>query len=304
MNTPPNLEQWLRDTVARLVLHAPENRLSDFQNGPVFDSPLVGVADGDDSIFGLFRRVVSPDHLGPRDLLSRHSRPEADLNTVRVISWVLPFCTQIRRSNRNQDWPSALYSIARNNGGALNWKISRRLTAILQKRGFAAVAPRLTGEYDTFRSLEHTFSSSWSERHIAYAAGLGLFGLNGCLITPRGAMVRLGSLVTNLPVCVTPRNASDHRAPCLRDGGNTCGLCLERCPADALAGSGLDKSKCYARRQAIRQRFLDAYSIQFRMLPAPIVKSGRRELGLSLGCALCASGVPCEASDTALNGEA
>jgi epoxyqueuosine reductase len=304
MSATPNLEEWLRDTLARLVLQAPENRLSDFQDWPVFDSPLVGIADGDDPIFGVFSRVVSPGHLNPRGFLRKHSLPEADVSAVRVVSWVLPFCARIRRSNRNQEWPSALYSLARNNGSALNWKIGRRLTSALQKKGFAAVVPMLTREYDAFRSSEHTFSSTWSERHVAYAAGRGSFGLNGCLITPRGGMVRLGSLVTNLPVRITPRKRSDYRAPCLRDGGKTCGFCLERCPAHALDGNGLDKSKCYARRQTIRHKFLSSYSEKFQMLPSPIIKSGRTEVGFSLGCALCVSGVPCEASDAPLDKEA
>ena len=134
---------------------------------------------------------------------------------------------------------------------------------------------------------------------MAYAAGLGRFGLNGCLITPRGAMVRLGSLVTDAPLDVRPRREADHRAPCLRDGGAGCGLCLRKCPAGAISSSGLDKEKCYLRRQAIRERSLGDYSGKFRMLAAPIVKGGRKADGFSLGCALCSSGVPCESADPA-----
>jgi len=36
-------------------------------------------------------------------------------------------------------------------------------------------------------------ASSWSERHAAYAAGLGTFSLNDALITPKGIAHRLGS---------------------------------------------------------------------------------------------------------------
>lgn len=64
------------------------------------------------------------------------------------------------------------------------------------------------GEYDAFRSPEFTFSSSWSERHVAYAAGLGNFGLNGCLITSLGTSVRFASLVTSLPLEVTVEKRS------------------------------------------------------------------------------------------------
>ena len=214
------------------------------------------------------------------------------------MSWVLPYSPEVRRSNRIQEWPSHVYSVARNNGGALLHELGRRMVEFVRGQGFAAVAPALTDEYDAFRSPECTFASTWSERHVAFAAGLGSFGLNGSLITPKGAMVRLGSLVTNMPLRVAGREEKDHRAPCLRDGGKNCGHCLARCPVQAISADGLDKSRCYDRRRVIREKFLESYASKFRMLSAPIVKSGRREAGYSLGCGLCYSGVPCEASDS------
>jgi len=287
--------EWVKQAVSQLVVEAPENRLLDFGGQPIFDAPIVGVADGDDPLFERFREAVGPRHLLPRDILRRHVPADADLTHVRVIVWVLPFTEAIRRSNRGRDWPSRLYSLARNNGGALNFEVRRRLTEALLERGWAAVAPVLTEDYDAFRSPQHTFSSSWSERHVAYAAGLGQFGLNGCLITPLGVNVRLGSIVTNLPVEPTRRDYDDYRAPCLALNGTECGLCMERCPVGAISSNGLDKSKCYAMRQAVRDRYMDAYTGALHMVPAPIVESGKRRSGYSLGCALCQCGVPCEA---------
>ena len=288
---------WIEQTVSRLVLEAPENQLVDFGDQPIFDAPLVGIADGDDPLFEVFCKVVSPRHLLPREILRRNSPVGADLTRVSVIVWVLPFTAAIRRSNRVQGWPSRLYSMARNNGGALNYRIRHRLTEILRRSRNAAVAPVLTEEYDAFRTPEHTFSSSWSERHIAYAAGLGRFGLNGCLITPLGTSVRLGSIVTNLPLERTSQKHDNYRAPCLESGGQGCGVCIDRCPVQAISRDGLDKSKCYAMRKAVRERYLEQYTPSLHMLPAPIVKSGERIYGYSLGCALCQCGVPCEGSN-------
>jgi hypothetical protein len=106
-------------------------------------------------------------------------------------------------------------------------------------------------------------------------------------------------LVTDAPLEIGPRRDGDHRAPCLRDGGAGCGLCRARCPVQALSSGGLDKDKCYLRRQAVRERSLADYSGRFRLLSAPIVKGGKKSGGFSLGCALCACGVPCEAADPA-----
>jgi epoxyqueuosine reductase QueG len=156
------------------------------------------------------------------------------------------------------------------------------------------VAPVLTEHYDAFRSPEHAFASTWSERHVAYAAGLGQFGLNGSLITPLGANVRLGSVVTDMPVPPTARRWKTHRAPCLDSRGEACDRCIQKCPMGAVSAQGLDKSKCYAMRQAVRDRFLSDYARECHMLTSPVVKGGKRRDGYSLGCALCQCGVPCE----------
>ena len=44
------------------------------------------------------------------------------------------------------------------------------------------------------------FASTWSERHAAYASGLGTFGLSDGLITPRGQAMRCGSVVARIAV--------------------------------------------------------------------------------------------------------
>ncbi|MCD6415082.1 MAG: epoxyqueuosine reductase [Planctomycetes bacterium] len=296
MPLPRDARVWIERTIAQLALEGPGNRLVDFAGQAVFDDPLVGVADGDDPLFERFRSVVSPRHLLPREVLSRYCAADADLSHVSVIVWALPFTEEIRRSNRGPDWPSELYSVARNSGGALNDEIRRDLTKMLRDFGWAAVAPVLAKEYDAFRSAEHTFSSSWSERHVAYAAGLGQFGLNGSLITPLGSNVRFGSVVTNLPIKPTPRAFGTHQAPCLESHGQVCRLCIERCPVGAISENGLDKSKCYAMRRAVRERCLETYAKTFHMPLGEIVKNGKRESGYSLGCALCQCGVPCEGS--------
>lgn len=289
-----SLREFVAGAIAEILRTAPDNRLDDFGGLPVFDLPLVGMADGDDPVFEAFRTAVSPRHLMPREILRARAAGTADLARVGVVSWALPFTKEVRLSNRNREWPSELYSVARNNGGALLHEIGLRLPPLLEDQGIASVVPAQTPEYDAFRDPERTFSSTWSERHVAYAAGLGRFGLNGSLITAAGSNARLGSIVTNRPPESGLPERGDHRAPCLESLGRVCGLCAAKCPALAIGNDGLDKTRCNVRRKAVRERSLDAYLRTYRLAASPVVKSGRRDPGYSLGCAVCQAGVPCE----------
>jgi epoxyqueuosine reductase len=47
----------------------------------------------------------------------------------------------------------------------------------LGEAGYPAVAPVLSPEWEWRESERHVFASNWSERHAAYASGLGTFGL-------------------------------------------------------------------------------------------------------------------------------
>jgi epoxyqueuosine reductase len=288
---------WIDQTVARLVSGAPENRLSDFRGLSIFDAPLVGIADGDDPVFPEFTKAVSPRHLQPRAFLRSHFPKGPEIGYVSVISWVLPFTGKIRLSNRNRKWPSGLYSLARNHGEAVNREVSRRLVKILRDKGFAAAAPVLSPEYDCFRSPEYIYGSSWSERHAAVAAGLGRFGLNGALITPRGINVRLGSIITNFPLTPTPRHSGSRFAPCLESRSEICDRCIGRCPVGAVSRSGLDKKICNARRKAIGEKLLPFLRKRYRIKRFLIPINGSRRWTYPLGCALCQCGVPCEGRD-------
>jgi len=282
--------------ISRFVLSSPANRLEDFDGQAIFSAPIVGVADGDDPIFRLFRAVVSPEHVMPRDLLERHTPRKHGRERVSVVAWALPFSAPVRASNATGGWPSRLYSAARNNGEALNDDLRREVVRLLQGDGRSAIAPPHTAEYRALRAPDHVFTSTWSERHVAFAAGLGRFGLNGGLITRAGQCVRLGSVVTDAPLEPSRRPGASHKAPCLDNGGDRCGRCATRCPAGAITPHGLDKEKCYAMRNAIRERALLDYTRSLRLRPLMIVKGDCRETGHSLGCALCMCGVPCEDS--------
>ena len=121
--------------------------------------------------------------------------------------------------------------------------------------------------------------SPWSERHAAYACGLGTFSLNDGLITPKGMAMRAGSVITLLKLKPTERRYQHHKANCLFFRDEECGKCIPRCPAGAITEQGHDKDRCHA--------YIHSESLRSR----------RIEYGLQTppnACGLCQTGVPCE----------
>ena len=116
-----------------------------------------------------------------------------------VISWVLPQTEATRKENRRQDiYPSESWARDRIFGEEFNVKLSKHVVENLMKEGHEAVAPVFLPDWKIEKSERFTFASTWSERHAAYASGLGTFGLCDGLITARGKAMRLGSVVARI----------------------------------------------------------------------------------------------------------
>src|SRR5690606_4519617 len=116
---------------------------------------------------------------------------------------------------------------------ALRAYVAERLTKV----GHLAVAPTLSPNFKTVKSENYGLASTFSERHAAYAAGLGTFGLCDGLITAKGKAMRCGSVVARIQIPSTPRPYDDHHAYCLFYSKGTCGVCITRCPGGAVSKS-------------------------------------------------------------------
>ncbi|MCE5258277.1 MAG: epoxyqueuosine reductase [Chloroflexi bacterium] len=259
---------------------SPLNRLPMRDGGPMFDEPLVGVADGYDPLFAQYKTIIGFFHLTPLEIIQAaldNGESTAHLGlALRVICWALPIAEEVRLSNRRENrGPSDQWAYTRVYGQDFNHVLRSQVIAWLQAAGYLAVAPTLSPLYTQGPTvLEYT--SAWSERHALYAAGLGTFSLNDGFITPRGMAMRCGSVITNLPLPVTPRPYPNHLANCLHFNGGACDACIRRCPAGAISSGGHDKARCaeYQEREL-----------------APL----RQRLNLPIaGCGLCQTGVPCE----------
>ncbi len=268
-----------RETIAaeldRLVAILPENRHPDLAE-PIFLPPLVGYAAADDPLFAKYREVVGPFHRTPGEWL-RAAGHEAATGTV--ISWILPIAAPTRMSNRTQsEEPSRAWAITRTCGEACNNRLREALVAWLTARGVAALAPVLHHDWAGCEVPGAGPASNWSERHAAYAAGLGTFSLNDGLISNAGMAHRCGSVVTDLVVDPDPRPYAGVRDWCLFHARNTCGACIRRCPVGAISPAGHDKRLC---------RDYTYGTLQPRL-------RGRYGVAIA-GCGLCQTGVPCEA---------
>jgi epoxyqueuosine reductase QueG len=263
------VEDLIRGEITDFITKNPANRLPD-TDSRYFDEPLIGFSSAEDPIFSDYKRIIGPFHLLPSELL-----PEA----ASVISWILPISLVVRTSNRKQtDWPSREWSLTRTHGEAVNAALRKHLVAWLEGMGQKAVAPQYSALWQEFGDTPVGIASTWSERHAAYAAGLGTFSLSDGFITPRGIAHRCGSVITDMKLLPTGRTATNHRHNCLYHRDGSCGACIARCPVGAISPEGHDKNRC--------REFV--YKTVPEMLSA--------EYGVpQLGCGLCQTRVPCEA---------
>jgi epoxyqueuosine reductase QueG len=270
--------------IKSFALQSPRNHMPASEKDIIFDEPLVKFADGDDPIFNEYKNIIDASHLTPREALAQaySKKPEEMPERFSVLSWILPITEKTRQSNRSQTQvPSRLWSHTRWFGEQFNDALRTHMVEFLTGKGYLATAPGLPTSLKIYND-EKGMHSSWSERHIAYAAGLGTFSLSDGFITERGIAHRCGSVVTSLELPASPRTAKGPYTYCLFYVNEKCRACIERCPAEAITEKGHDKAKCGQRLRDI------GYS-------PDKLKSGYDIDKSVSGCGLCQVKVPCEA---------
>ena len=237
----------------------------------LYDVPLIGFALADDKLFTEeFKKkgVIHPDYKDPKEWL-----PEAKT----VISFFFPTSKEIRESNKKMiDEPyeegieiscSPEWLLARCEGQIFINEVVAYAASLLDK----VIIPAASAD---FKMLE-PFVSNWSERHAAYAAGLGTFGLSRGLITKKGMAGRIGSLITETYFEPTVREYSDPFEYCIR-----CGACQKRCPAEAI---DIERGMAFAKDQIKCSGHVKSGN----MKPFGVNKRMR------YGCGKCQVAVPC-----------
>lgn len=269
------------DWVVKLIetyCDEPGNNMGRSNAERAWDTPLIGFANGADPLFDQYKTVVGPFHWTPLEIWQQTFPGEVALaEDLTVISWVLPQTMATKHDQRAATvYPSERWARSRVFGEAFNRSLRRDVAQQLTDAGFPAVAPMETPQFSVKDSKEYVYASTWSERHAAYAAGLGTFGLCDGLITSKGKALRAGSVVARIAIPATPRPYTEHRAYCLFYANGTCGECIDRCPVGALSENGHDKVACKAHLDGTGPYVAETYGF------------------VGYGCGPCQVGIPCE----------
>ncbi|MBU7004930.1 MAG: epoxyqueuosine reductase, partial [Theionarchaea archaeon] len=172
-------------------INSPMNTLKNADNEPAWGTPLVGYSSGADPLYEFYKREIGEFHTKPVEFFAGQEVEPSDLT---VVSWVLPQTEVTKADHRAEThFPSERWARSRTFGEEVNDDLRRHVVGALANMGIKSVAPAISPEFKTVRDSRHVFASSWSERHAAYASGLGTFGLSDGLITPVGKAIRVGS---------------------------------------------------------------------------------------------------------------
>ena len=290
-----------RDTIAHRVLELYYSELEvlpeELGGVPVFDEPEVRIASADDHVIKKLKTVIGDFHWSPQEALNNgidtppgkgiEQGVETPPAAMSVISWCLPASEEARKANRKEDYyPSREWAWTRTFGENLNDRMRAGLSEWLTDNGYPSCAPALLPNFGFIQESPVGIASQWSERHYAWAAGHGTFGISGGLITRRGIAHRLGSVVTCLPLEADVREYGDDPfAWCLRtaaaaEGREVCGVCIKRCPVGSIGNSNAERDK-----NSCDEHDMKRIAAQY---------GKRYEWEGIYGCGLCQTGVPCE----------
>lgn len=269
------IENWVAASPANFI-SAEDAITPELAGMQIYEAPIVGFAAADDPLFTeTFKQegVIHPAYRAPEEWLP---------GAKTVISFFLPFTKAVIQSNKGKtDTPyapdipqrcSTQWLHARIEGQDFLNGLTDYIQTLLTDAGAAHICPTTSGKLQ----MLSPFISTWSERHAAYAAGLGTFGLSKGLITAKGMSGRFGSVITDAVFTPNARPYSDPFEYC-----TMCGACMARCPAGAI-----DKARGCALG---KDQLICGPYVNGSYLPPQGAKQRVR-----YGCGKCQCGVPCE----------
>ncbi|PLX66308.1 MAG: 4Fe-4S ferredoxin [Denitrovibrio sp.] len=264
--------------INELIENSPDNTLKAF-NEKAWETAVVGFASGADPLFNIYKSLIGDFYWTPKDAIKlAYPNDTFNENNLSVIVWILPQTdTTLIDQRKETELPSSRWIHSRHYGEHFNMILREQLQSKFISLGIKAVAPAVREEFGYRQSTAYGYASNWSERHTAYAAGLGTFGLSDGFITEKGKAIRIGSVVIDAHITPDERIFENHTDNCLYYAKGTCGACIKRCPVGAISAEGHDKQICHD---------------YIRGVTAPYAKEILGEM--QTPCGLCQVKIPCE----------
>lgn len=254
-------------SAAKFTLDSPCNYVSEqiaidpsYTGMQLFEPPIFSFGSADDELYAKYKSfdVIGDNFLPPREWL-----PTAKT----VVSFFLPYTERIKKANaRDFEWPADEWLHGRIEGQVFLNELTLYIKGLIADEGFQSVVPIMDSRFMVGNATNKQ-TSNWSERHAAFACGLGTFGLSKGIITEKGTCGRLGSIITEMDFPKDRRLYDSVYEYCLM-----CGACIDHCPAQAISlKEGKNHQLC--------SDFLD---------------KTREKEHPRYGCAKCQVDVPCE----------
>ncbi len=234
----------------------------------MFRDPVFGVSSADDALYKEYKKssVIGSMFMGPEEWLP---------GAKSVVSFFLPFTERVCASNcGDPENTSPEWLHARIEGQAFISAYAKKIKEYFEGLGVEACVPALDERFGiSFEPLAEGdpegvhVNSKWSERHAAYASGLGTFCLTRGLISSKGVAGRYGSIIVSESIQPDERPYKGIYDYCIR-----CGACIDKCPAKAI-------SLEHGKNQQLCREWLD---------------DSKKRYAPRYGCGKCQVGVPCE----------
>lgn len=249
------------DKLNRIIVDFVSSYQEQHQTQTNWRRPIIGFASAENSLFDQYKKIIQSSHATPKELLP---------GAKRVVAYFIPFDKQLHRENaKSPFYASHSWAAAYVETNQLISDLNQHIKTELVSIGYRAALVPPTHNFD-----KETLMSNWSHRHMAYAAGIGRFGVHNLLITEKGCSGRVGSLVTNLDLTPSPAQQKEN---CLTKAGQKCLKCVKQCTYQALFADRFDRYACY------RQLLLnDLHHV---------------DLPLTDVCGKCAAMVPCSVTN-------
>lgn len=241
---------------------------------------LVGFVSADDPIFLKYKSIIGDFHLTPVEAYTKYCKKndlKCSTNNLSVVAYILPISQATKEENLrySNKMPSERWAHTRLFGEQANQKLQKVLVRELKKEGVTAVAP-MAERYLFKIKRKHekgVWASTWSHRHMAYAAGLGSFGLSDGFLNEKGIAMRCGSIIIDYKLPSDGNKRPDNPY----EYCTNCGKCITRCPVEAISlETRHDKQLCSEHVMSAIPYIKEHYQIDI------------------YACGLCQVGVPCE----------